>query len=81
MLAAPLITAESGQTNIVVRSDNGVFAFEPPRRNARWNGILLGIGFSPVFTNHQILVNAIDLNKVLQPLLRCNGIDGQAQGH
>jgi N-acetylmuramoyl-L-alanine amidase len=74
MLAAPLITAEAGQTNIVVRSDNGVFAFEPPRRNARWNSILVGIGFSPVFTNHQIFVNALDLNKVLQPLLLTNSI-------
>src|SRR5258706_184319 len=71
-LAAPLITADAGQTNIAIRSDNGVFAFEPPRRNARWNGILIGVGFSPVFTNHQTFVNAIDLNKVLQPLLLTN---------
>src|SRR4051812_29637226 len=61
-----------GLTNIVIRSDNGIFAFEFPRRNARWNGILMGVGFAPVFTNRQIFVNAIDLNKVLQPLLLTN---------
>jgi N-acetylmuramoyl-L-alanine amidase len=72
-LAPPLITKES-QTNITisVRSDNGVFTFDWPRRNAHWNGILVGVGFPPVFTNHTALVNAIDLNKVLQPLLLTN---------
>jgi N-acetylmuramoyl-L-alanine amidase len=71
-LAQPQISREANQTNIVVRSDNGVFSFELPRRNARWNGILLGVAAPPVFTNHQTLVSAIDLNKVLQPLLLTN---------
>jgi N-acetylmuramoyl-L-alanine amidase len=71
-LAPPKIELVEGQTNIVVRSDGGIFAFEFPRRNARWNGILLGVGFAPVFTNRQIFVNAIDLNKVLKPLLLTN---------
>jgi N-acetylmuramoyl-L-alanine amidase len=79
-LAAPQITTENGQTNIVIRSDNGVFAFEPPRRNARWNGILVGIGFSPVFTNHQTFANALDLNKVLQPLLLTSNDAPRKQG-
>jgi N-acetylmuramoyl-L-alanine amidase len=71
-LDLPLITVNSGQTNISIRSDAGVFEFEPPRRNARWNGILVGIGFSPQFTNQQTLINAIDINKVLRPLLLTN---------
>lgn len=71
-LPLPQITREPTQTNIVIRSDNGVFAYEPPRRNARWNGILLGVATPPVFTNHQTLVSAIDLNKVLLPLLSTN---------
>jgi N-acetylmuramoyl-L-alanine amidase len=73
-LHPPLVVHDKGQTNITVRSDNGVFAFEFPRRNARWNGILLGVGFAPVFTNHHIVVNTIDLTKVLQPLLLTNDI-------
>jgi len=71
-LPLPQITREPAQTNIVIRSENGVFAYEPPRRNARWNGILLGVATPPVFTNHQALVSSIDLNKVLQPLLFTN---------
>ena len=73
-LSPPLITREEGETNITVsiRSDNGVFTFEHPRRNAHWNGVLLGVGFAPVFTNHTTLVNAIDITKVLQPLLLTN---------
>jgi N-acetylmuramoyl-L-alanine amidase len=69
-LSAPQITKENPTNiNVAIRSDNGVFAFEPPRRNARWNGTLIGVGFPPVFTNQTVLVNAIDVNKVLQPLL------------
>src|SRR4051812_16279755 len=69
-LSAPIITKENPtNTTVSIRSDNGVFVFEYPRRNARWNGILVGVAFSPVFTNQTTLVNAIDVNKVLQPLL------------
>lgn len=71
-LAPPRIELAQGITNIVIRSDNGIFDFEFPRRNARWNGILLGVGFAPVFTNRQIFVNAIDVNKVVQPLVLTN---------
>jgi N-acetylmuramoyl-L-alanine amidase len=69
-LSPPIITKESPtNTTVSVRSDNGVFVYEHPRRNARWNGILVGVAFTPVFTNQTTLVNAIDVNKVLQPLL------------
>jgi N-acetylmuramoyl-L-alanine amidase len=81
-LSPPLITREEGETNITVsiRSDNGVFTFDYPRRNAHWNGVLLGVGFAPVFTNHVTLVNAIDVSKVLQPLLLTNETPRQKGG-
>ena len=72
MLSPPLIAREGVQTNILIRSDTGVFELDPPRRNARWNGLLIGIGFPAQFTNKHTLINAIDINKVLEPLLLTN---------
>jgi N-acetylmuramoyl-L-alanine amidase len=71
-LAPPLLSVQGPQTNILIRSDAGVFEFNPPSRNGRWDGLLVGIGFAPQFTNKTVLVNAIDLNKVLEPLLLTN---------
>jgi N-acetylmuramoyl-L-alanine amidase len=71
-LSPPLLSVQGLQTNILIRSDQGVFEFNPPSRNARWDGMLVGIGFPPQFTNKTVLVNAIDLNKVLEPLLLTN---------
>lgn len=81
-LSPPLITRNEGETNITVsiRSDNGVFTFEHPRRNARWNGILVGVGFAPVLTNRATLVHAIDINKVLQPLLLATNESARKKG-
>jgi N-acetylmuramoyl-L-alanine amidase len=78
-LNPPLITKEGAQTNILVRSDNGVFEFDN-RRNARWNGLLVGIGFPPQFTNKNVFVNAIDLNKVMEPLLLTNAPPRKTEG-
>jgi N-acetylmuramoyl-L-alanine amidase len=71
-LMPPMLSVQGAQTNILIRSDAGVFEFNPPSRNARWDGLLVGIGFPPQFTNRTVLVNAIDLNKVLEPLLLTN---------
>ena len=68
----PLLSVQGAQTNILIRSDAGVFEFNPPSRNARWDGLLVGIGFPPQFTNKTVLVNAIDLTKVMEPLLLTN---------
>lgn len=78
-LNRPLISKEGVQTNILVRSDNGVFEFDA-RRNARWNGLLVGIGFPPQFTNQNVFVNAIDLNKVMEPLLLTNAAPLKTEG-
>lgn len=71
-LSPPLLSVQGAQTNILIRSDAGVFEFNPPSRNARWDGLLVGVGFPPQFTNKTVLVNAIDLNKVLEPFLLTN---------
>lgn len=68
-LKEPAIKFSSTETNVIVQGERGTFSFEPPRRNARWNGTLVGIGFAPVLTNHMILVNALDLEKVVKPLM------------
>ena len=78
-LNAPLITKDGAQTNILIRSDAGVFEFDN-RRNARWNGLLIGIGFPPQFTNKNVFVNAIDLNKVMEPLLLTNAPPRKTEG-
>jgi N-acetylmuramoyl-L-alanine amidase len=71
-LAPPVIHIDPTQTNVVIKNDRGIFEFEPPRRNARWNGLLIGVGFAPQFTNDTTLVNALDVNKVLTPLMLTN---------
>jgi N-acetylmuramoyl-L-alanine amidase len=65
----PAIKISATETNIELRGERGKFVFEAPRRNARWNGILIGIGFAPQMTNGQVFVNRLDLTKVLEPLM------------
>jgi N-acetylmuramoyl-L-alanine amidase len=57
------------ETNVELKGERGTFSFEPPRRNARWNGTLVGVGIAPILTNHAVLVNALDLEKVVRPLM------------
>lgn len=69
MLPPPEVSSNAMVTNVVIHSTNGIFAFEPPRRNARWNGVLFGVGFAPIYTNRQLVAHSIDLDKVVQPLV------------
>jgi N-acetylmuramoyl-L-alanine amidase len=57
------------ETNVELKGERGTFVFEPPRRNARWNGTLIGVGFAPILTNYAVFVNALDLEKVVKPLM------------
>lgn len=68
-ISAPLISASATQTNVEIRGPKGTFVFEPPRRNARWNGTLVGVGFPLQFTNGAPFIHALDISKVLQPLM------------
>jgi len=77
---APLVTANATQTNVEIRAENGTFVFEPPRRNARWNGTLVGVGFPLQFTNKQAWIHSIDINKVLQPLLLTSNAPDRKRG-
>jgi N-acetylmuramoyl-L-alanine amidase len=68
-LKDPEIKVSATETNVEMKAERGTFSFEPPRRNARWNGVLVGVGFAPVLTNGAVLVNALDLEKVVRPLM------------
>ena len=60
------------ETNLEMKGDLGTFAFELPRRNARWNGTLVGIGFPPLYIRGEWRAHAIDIIKVVQPLMVTN---------
>ncbi len=68
-VAGPTTRVSATETNIEIRGERGTFTFEPPRRNARWNGLLVGVGFPLQFTNKQPYIHALDIAKVLGPLM------------
>ena len=68
----PIVKITTAETNVLLKTETGNFQFDPPRRNARWNGALVGVGFPLQFTNSEWHVHAIDVVKVLQPLMLSN---------
>lgn len=68
-LAEPKISISATSTNVEIGNSKGIFAFEPPRRNARWNGVLIGMGFPLQITNGAAFAHALDLEKVVRPLM------------
>ncbi len=68
-LPPPVVKMTATETNVEIRAESGVFVFDPPRRNARWNGISVGVGFPLQFIDRQPYVHALDVAKVLEPLM------------
>jgi N-acetylmuramoyl-L-alanine amidase len=52
-----------------VRIPSGVFSFALGNRNARWNGVLVGLGYAPKMLAGRLQVHSLDLEKNLAPLL------------
>lgn len=68
-LDAPTVKISSTETNVEVRAESGSFVFDPPRRNAHWNGYVVGVGFPLQFIEGQPYIHALDVAKVLEPLM------------
>ncbi len=79
-LEAPVIKPSATQTNLELRSGRGTLVFEAGRRNVRWNGLLIGAGFPPQFTNGQAMIHALDLAKLVKPLLSSTGAPDRKAG-
>lgn len=79
-LPAPVASFTAVSTNGEIRGHSGVLALDAFRRYARWNGLQVGLGFAPQFTPEGTLMHAIDVAKVLEPLLLTNRVQRRPGG-
>lgn len=52
-----------------IRIPQGVFTLALGSRNARWNGVFVGLGYAPKMAGGRLQAHALDLEKNLVPLL------------
>lgn len=62
-------TGPAGEPVYELYTVQGVFALSPGNRNARWNGLLIGLGYAPRVVGSRLQVHGLDLEKNLLPLL------------